>query len=82
MFDKRNFLWFFFQKLLVESNTFKIEDIPPRLDMKQKLLRLHDEIQVCKDILFVHLCLQILLINDRKLDLNRVLKVPHDQYRL
>ncbi|KAJ8305394.1 hypothetical protein KUTeg_015939 [Tegillarca granosa] len=33
------------KKLLVESNTFKIEDIPPRLDMKQKLLRLHDEIQ-------------------------------------
>ena len=35
-----------FQSLLADLNRFKIEDIPPRLEMRKKALRLFDEIQV------------------------------------
>jgi len=34
------------QGLLAEFNRFKIEDVPPRLEARQKLLRLFEEIQV------------------------------------
>ena len=35
-----------FQSLLADLNRFKIEDVPPRLEMRKKALRLFDEIQV------------------------------------
>ena len=34
------------QAQLAEFNRFKMEDVPPRLETKQRLLRLFDEIQV------------------------------------
>ena len=35
-----------FQSLLADLNRFKIEDVPPRLELRKKALRLFDEIQV------------------------------------
>ena len=34
------------QAMLAEYNRFKMEDVPPRLETKQRLLKLFDEIQV------------------------------------
>ena len=34
------------KSLLADLNRFKIEDVPPRLEMRKKALRLFDEIQV------------------------------------
>ena len=36
------------QAQLAEFNRFKMEDVPPRLETKQRLLRLFDEIQVSR----------------------------------
>ena len=37
---------YFFQALLAEFNRFRVEDVPPRLNQKQKLGHLYDELQV------------------------------------
>lgn len=35
-----------FQSLLSDLSRFKIEDVPPRLEMRKRALRLFDDIQV------------------------------------
>ena len=40
--------------MLAEFNRFKMEDVPPRLEIKQRLLRLFEEIQVSRDPAFLN----------------------------
>lgn len=53
------------QTLQAECNKFKIEEVPPRLEMKKKLFHIYDEIQVsanaqCLLICFTfHICINI-----------------------